>query len=46
MDKGKANQCRQFQPRLVLDVTGRRSAPKSGGKSNDPRAQFESLFKR
>lgn len=42
MDKGKANRCGQFQPRLVLDATGRRSTPKS----NDPRAQFEDLFKR
>lgn len=42
MDKSKANTCPQFQPRLVLDVTGRRTTPKS----NDPRAQFESLFKR
>jgi len=42
MDKGKANQCAQFQPRLVLDATGRRTTPKA----NDPRAQFEDLFKR
>jgi hypothetical protein len=44
-DKNKANQCRQFSPRLVLDVTGRRSASRNGT-SNDPRAQFENLFKR
>jgi hypothetical protein len=44
MDKGKGNQCRVYQPRTVLDVTGRRSPAKS--KSNDPRAQFEDLFKR
>jgi len=44
-DKNKANQCGQFSPRLVLDVTGRRSASRNGA-SNDPRAQFENLFKR
>ena len=42
LDKGKANQCAMYQPRLVLDATGRRTTPKS----NDPRAQFEDLFKR
>ena len=44
-DKGAANDCGKFQPRLVLDATGRRSKP-SGQSSNDPRAQFENLFKR
>ena len=43
-DKNKANQCGRYAPRLVLDVTGRRSTG-SGG-SNDPRSQFENLFKR
>lgn len=52
-DKAKANTCGQFSPRLVLDVTGRRgpSGPSgagssSGGNSNDPRTQFENLFRR
>lgn len=42
--KNEANLCPQYQPRLVLDATGRRSStPQS---SQDPKAQFESLFKR
>jgi len=52
-DKGKANTCAQFSPRLVLDFTGRRgqSGPRgnggsSGGGGNDPRTQFENLFRR
>jgi hypothetical protein len=45
-DKNKANDCAAYAPRLVLDATGRRSAPAGGGKSGDPRSQFESLFKR
>ena len=46
-DKNKANRCAHYAPRLVLDVTGRRS-PRgaNGGASNDPRSQFENLFKR
>jgi hypothetical protein len=42
-DKNKANQCAEYHPRLVLDVTGRRSGTP---KSNDPKSQFENLFKR
>lgn len=42
-DKNKANQCALYAPRLVLDATGRRS---KASKSNDPKSQFESLFKR
>ncbi len=42
-DKNKPNQCSLYRPRLVLDSTGRRT---NNSKSNDPRAQFESLFKR
>ena len=42
-DKNKANQCAEYQPRLVLDVTGRRTGTP---KSNDPKSQFENLFKR
>ena len=44
-DKNKANDCAQYSPLLVLDVTGRRTG--SGpGSSGDARSQFESLFKR
>ena len=42
-DKNKANRCPEYQARLVLDVTGRRSGTP---KSNDPRSAFENLFKR
>ena len=45
-DKNKANACTRYESRLVLDVTGRRSSPSGGGKSSDPRSQFENLFKR
>jgi len=46
-DKSKANQCQLYRPRLVLDFTGRRGAPRAQPRSSsDPRAQFESLFKR
>jgi hypothetical protein len=46
-DKGKANACPRFSPRLVLDVTGRRGAPGAQKRpSNDPRSQFENLFRR
>jgi len=45
-DKNKANHCGQYSPRLVLDVTGRRSPKGTNGGGNDPRSQFESLFKR
>ena len=44
-NKNEANQCGHYSPRLVLDVTGRRSGKgRSGG--GDPRSQFENLFKR
>jgi DNA-directed RNA polymerase subunit RPC12/RpoP len=42
-DKLKPNTCAKYEPQLVLDVTGRRT---NSARSNDPRAQFESLFKR
>jgi hypothetical protein len=42
--KSKANDCAAYAPRLVLDSTGRRTA--APGRSNDPRAQFDNLFKR
>ena len=41
--KSKSNSCTEYRARLVLDVTGRRS-PVS--RSNDPKSQFEDLFKR
>ncbi len=41
-DKGKANECHLFRPRLVLDTTGRRTTKK---RSNDARSQFEDLFR-
>lgn len=50
-DKLKNNECRQFEARLALDHTGRRSrsAPAGGGSrasSNDPKEAFHNLFKR
>jgi hypothetical protein len=43
-DKSKVNQCAHYEPRLVLDTTGRRSnTPQSPGGA---REQFENLFKR
>lgn len=42
-DKIKANDCSEFAPRKVLDASGRRVAKKR--KSNDPKAQFDALFK-
>lgn len=42
-DKGKANDCALYAPRLVLDTTGRRSTPRGAG---GPKEQFENLFKR
>jgi hypothetical protein len=43
-DKGKANSCGLFEARIVLDATGKRTAPAAN--SNDPKALFDSLFKR
>ena len=42
-DKGKANDCAQYRPRLVLDVTGRRTSPQ---RTDDARTAFDNLFKR
>jgi hypothetical protein len=42
-DKLKANTCALYTPRLVLDATGKRVETRA---SNDPKARFESLFKR
>ena len=43
-DKTAENSCRLYEPLLVLDATGKRqTAPSSG---NDPKSQFDSLFKR
>jgi hypothetical protein len=43
-DKSAANSCTLFAARLVLDATGKRTGP--AGSSNDPKAQFNNLFKR
>jgi hypothetical protein len=50
-DKNAVNACTQYSPRLVLDFTGRRSSGNGNGgggrrRSNDPRSQFEDLFRR
>jgi hypothetical protein len=45
-EKSKANTCTQFEARLVLDATGKRASPATGGGGNDPKSQFENLFKR
>jgi hypothetical protein len=42
-DKAKANACSHFEARVVLDATGKRT---NSPASNDPKAAFESLFKR
>ena len=46
-DKNAVNKCTQYGPRLVLDFTGRRNSGGNGRgpKSNDPRSQFEDLFR-
>ena len=43
-DKSGPNTCPSFAARIVLDTTGKRTG--SSGSSNDPKAQFDSLFKR
>jgi hypothetical protein len=43
-DKSKANDCPSFAARLVLDATGKRTG--AAGGSNDPKSQFDNLFKR
>jgi hypothetical protein len=43
-EKSKANACPSFSARLVLDTTGKRSG--TSGASNDPKSQFDNLFKR
>ncbi len=49
-DKIGANSCSHYRARLVLDSTGRRTtvSPVTGPRvnSNDPKSQFENLFKR
>lgn len=42
-EKGKANSCSFYEPRLVLDATGRRTGTPA---SNDPKSMFENLFKK
>lgn len=41
-DKLKANTCVLYEPRLVLDATGKRADARS---ANDPKSRFDSLFK-
>jgi hypothetical protein len=48
--KTKPNHCPSWTPRLVLDSTGRRATPATsvaprGRVANDPKTQFENLFK-
>ena len=43
-EKSSANACTAYEARLVLDATGKRTGP--SGSSNDPKSQFDSLFKR
>jgi hypothetical protein len=43
-NKGAANECRQYSPRLVLDSTGKRSDSSRG--NGGAREQFDNLFKR
>lgn len=45
-DKNRANHCPRYEPRLVLDATGRRSENATARRAGDPKAAFESLFKR
>jgi predicted RNA-binding Zn-ribbon protein involved in translation (DUF1610 family) len=45
-EKGKPNTCELYEARLVLDATGKRTGPGSGPSGNDPKSQFENLFKR
>ena len=42
-DKWAANDCSLFEPRLVLDATGRRI---EGKMSNNPKNAFDALFKK
>jgi hypothetical protein len=43
-DKAKTNDCVHYEPRVVLDVTGRRSGTPQG--PGGPREAFDNLFKR
>lgn len=42
-DKLAANRCEAFEPRMVLDATGKRL---HAANPNDPKARFENLFKK
>lgn len=42
-DKWAANSCPSYEPRLVLDSTGRRAGQKA---RQDPKAAFDALFKK
>lgn len=41
--KTKSNDCALYEPRRVLDATGKRATSRA---SNDPKSAFENLFKR
>ena len=43
-DKLAVNSCAMYEPRLVLDSTGKRVSTARGG--NDPKSRFEDLFRR
>ncbi len=43
-DKLAANTCDKYEPRLVLDATGKRVSTTRA--SNDPKSRFEDLFRR
>jgi len=47
-DKAAENTCPEFSAQLILDATGKRTAPAGGqgSRSNDPKSLFENLFKR
>jgi hypothetical protein len=42
-DKLEVNSCEMYEPRLVLDATGKRAGTRSSG---DPKSRFEDLFRR
>jgi hypothetical protein len=45
-DKAAPNTCPHYEPGLILDSTGKRTTPGPRGAGNDPKSQFDNLFKR
>lgn len=45
-EKGKANRCELYEARIVLDATGKRQNSPGTQRSSDPKAAFDSLFKK